>query len=106
MTHATSQTVAANRAESIEDADTLEGAGFEDVLDVEYTARADGTVTEIRVALTLGGPSVWVSLFSGFVSVSWGGETARAPILEPRETVLEAARERFMLGVDGVALHE
>ena len=51
---------------------------FGDVLDVEYTISARGVFLGARVAVTLGGPNVYVDTRNGEVNGYWGSDSATA----------------------------
>lgn len=51
---------------------------FEDVLDIEYTISGNGDFLGVRLAVTLGGPNVWVDTRRGEVFGAWGTERASA----------------------------
>lgn len=58
----------ANRLEDVDDPFEI------DYLDAEYTVTSNGDVKEVKIAITLGGPSIWVNCLSGTVEGSWGGD--------------------------------
>lgn len=64
-------------AERIEEYDSLEDI---DPLDVKLTVELDGTVREVLLVLTVGGPYLEVNATNGTVYGSWGGETHRTHV--------------------------
>ncbi len=64
----------------IEDVDLEEYTIYdymERALDIRYIINADRTYHAVRVAVTLGGPSVYIDTEEGAVCLYWGGESAR-----------------------------
>jgi hypothetical protein len=49
-----------------------------DALDVEYTISANGEFLGARIAVTLGGPNVWIDSREGLVKGYWGTEREEA----------------------------
>lgn len=69
----------------LEDLETVydEGNLYEwlsSVLDIEYTKSLNGTFIGCKIAVALGGPSVYVNTVSGDIEGYWGSDFARAPI--------------------------
>lgn len=48
---------------------------FEDVLSVEYTISGRGDFLGGRVAITLGGPNVWLNSRFGIIEGFWGSDS-------------------------------
>lgn len=61
-----------NTAEGLE---TVTNPDEIDYLDVNYEVGHDGSVREVKVITTVGGPYIEVRAFSGTVFGSWGGHT-------------------------------
>lgn len=74
----------AKRLEKLESADALTH-GDEEPLDVELTVNLDGTVKEVTLILTVGGPRIEVECYSGVVRGYWGGSKHSAPIFKNEE---------------------
>lgn len=53
---------------------------LDDVLDVEYTKDLNGYFVGCNIAVTLGGPSVYVNTVSGDIEGYWGCDFARVPM--------------------------
>lgn len=51
---------------------------FDDVLDIEYTISGNGDFLGCRLAVTLGGPNVYVNTREGEVQGYWGSDRAFA----------------------------
>lgn len=51
---------------------------FVDALDVEYTISSNGDFLGARIAVTLGGPNVWIDTREGFVKGAWGSDREEA----------------------------
>ena len=66
---------------------------FTDVLDIEYRIGGDGQYRSVEVAVTLGGPNVYIDTGRGEVSGYWGSkhETAWIPneICEEIDAIFE-----------------
>jgi len=58
----------------------------EDPLDIEYKVNARGDITGVELAITLGGPGIYVELPRGIVRGYWAGDEVRLDIRNPRGT--------------------
>lgn len=53
---------------------------FDDVLDIEYRIGADKQLRSVQIAVTLGGPNVYIDTASCQVELYWWGDRASYPI--------------------------
>lgn len=67
---------------TVEQLENLENAADLEVLDVSYQAQLDGTITEITLTVTTGGPQIEIKLAEEAVIGYWGGETRRKSVGE------------------------
>jgi len=67
----TASEVAASKAESLEEMDSMEELEW---LEVKVTSDIDGTLLEIHIVLTVGGPHIEVNVSSGTVTAMWDEE--------------------------------
>jgi hypothetical protein len=51
-----------------------------DITEIKYQVSESGTVTEVNIVLTVGGPYIEVECLRGVVSGQWSGETFRRGI--------------------------
>lgn len=53
---------------------------LDDVLSIEYTKNLNGFFVGCKIAVTLGGPNVYVNTMSGDIEAYWGCDFARITI--------------------------
>jgi len=58
----------------------------EDPLDIEYKVSSRGDITGVELAITLGGPGIYVELPRGIVRGYWAGDEVSLDIRNPRGT--------------------
>jgi hypothetical protein len=58
----------------------------EDPLDIEYKVSSRGDITGVELAITLGGPGIYVELPRGIVRGYWAGDEVNLDIRNPRGT--------------------
>jgi hypothetical protein len=58
----------------------------EDPLDIEYKVSSRGDITGVELAITLGGPGIYVELPRGMVKGYWAGDEVSIDIRNPRGT--------------------
>lgn len=63
---------------------------FEDALDVEFIIGYDGKYRGTRVAITLGGPNIYLDTRDGIVKGYWGGDKAQADLYSRTATEIDA----------------
>lgn len=66
----------------IEELKNLENPSDFNVLDVNYSVQLDGTITEINLVVTTGGPHIELSLVSEQINSRWASDTAHRHINE------------------------
>lgn len=49
-----------------------------EALDIEYTISSNGDFLGARIAVTLGGPNVWIDTREGYIKGTWGTDRAEA----------------------------
>lgn len=65
---------------------------FADVLDINYILDAQKELRGVRVAVTLGGPNIWIDTVQGIIEGFWGTEHAESWIASE---VCEAINDIF-----------
>ena len=68
---------------------------FEDALDVEYTVDSCGHYRGAEIAVTLGGPNVYVNTRRAVVIGFWGSKKAEAPISRNTSAEIDAVFEEY-----------
>ena len=79
---------------TIHEVDDLEQLGIwdyvEDTLDVRYIIEADRrTICGVEVCVAFGGPSIWVSSYSGSVELYWWCDRASYPLSREASDALD-----------------